>query len=80
MYCRYALEPPRRGGSNAYLQSMFWAEIWRLSESENFHFFYAKNFQYIWLGFFRNEMKSQVLFSLKNENVFCYNFALRFKS
>ena len=25
--CRYSLEPPRRGGSNEYLQSMFWAEI-----------------------------------------------------
>ena len=25
--CGYALEPPRRGGSNEYPQSMFWAEI-----------------------------------------------------
>ena len=25
--CWYSLEPPRRGGSNEYLQSMFWAEI-----------------------------------------------------
>ena len=25
--CGYALEPPRRGGSNAYPQSIFWAEI-----------------------------------------------------
>ena len=25
--CRYSLEPPRRGGSNEYAQSMFWAEI-----------------------------------------------------
>ena len=23
----YSLEPPRRGGSNEYPQSMFWAEI-----------------------------------------------------
>ena len=23
----YSLEPPRRGGSNEYLRSMFWAEI-----------------------------------------------------
>ena len=30
--CGYALEPPRGGGSNAYPQSMFWAEIWRISE------------------------------------------------
>ena len=27
--CGYALEPPRRGGSNAYPQSIFWAEIWK---------------------------------------------------
>ena len=25
--CGYSLEPPRRGGSNEYSQSMFWAEI-----------------------------------------------------
>ena len=30
--CGYALEPPRRCGSNEYLQSMFWAEIWKISE------------------------------------------------
>ena len=27
--CGYSLEPPRRGGSNEYRQSMFWAEIWK---------------------------------------------------
>ena len=26
----YSLEPPRRGGSNEYPQSMLWAEIWKL--------------------------------------------------
>ena len=25
----YSLEPPRRGGSNEYPQSIFWAEIWK---------------------------------------------------
>ena len=25
--CGYLLEPPRRGGSNEYQQSIFWAEI-----------------------------------------------------
>ena len=25
--CGYSFEPPRRGGSNEYPQSMFWAEI-----------------------------------------------------
>ena len=50
----YSLEPPRRGGSNEYPQSMFWAEIRKISE-----FFYLKifsfwtwNFQYIWMGVF----------------------------
>ena len=27
--CGYSLEPPRRGGSNEYQQSMFWAEMWK---------------------------------------------------
>ena len=30
--CGYSLEPHRRGGSNEYQQSMFWAEIWKISE------------------------------------------------
>ena len=39
--CGYSLEPPRRGGSNEYPQSMFWAEIWKLQNfsSESLHFF-----------------------------------------
>ena len=42
--CRYSLEPPRRGGSNEYPQSIFWAEIWKISEvlSENFLFLEVK--------------------------------------
>ena len=35
--CGYSLEPPRRGGSNEYSQSMSWAEIWK-----NIRFFYLK--------------------------------------
>ena len=30
--CGYSLEPPRWGSSNEYPQSMFWAEIWKISE------------------------------------------------
>ena len=30
--CGYSLEPPRRGGSNEYPQSMFWAGIWKISD------------------------------------------------
>ena len=43
--CGYPLEPPHRGGSNEYPQSMFWAEIWKISDfflSENFHFLVVK--------------------------------------
>ena len=29
MDCWYSLEPPRRGDSNEYPQSMFLAEIWK---------------------------------------------------
>ena len=40
--CGYSLEPPRRGGSNEFPQSMFWAGIWKISEfilSEKFPYF-----------------------------------------
>ena len=54
MDCGYSLELPRHGGSNEYPQSMFWAEIWKMSK-----FFYLKIFkffggkiQYIWIGLF----------------------------
>ena len=42
----YPLEPPRRGGSNEYPQSIFWAEIRKISEclSEKFQFFDGENF------------------------------------
>ena len=42
--CGYSLEPPRRGGSNEYPQTMFWAEIWKYQSflSENFHFLVIK--------------------------------------
>ena len=42
--CGYSLEPPRRGGSNECTESMFWAEIWKISEflSENFQFLVVK--------------------------------------
>ena len=40
--CMYSLEPPRRGGSNEYLQSMFWAEIRKISE------FFIWKFSFFW--------------------------------
>ena len=30
MDCAYLLEPPHQGSSNKYLQSMFWAKIWKI--------------------------------------------------
>ena len=41
--CGYSLEPPRRGGSNEYPQSMFWAEI-----RKNIRIFYLKIFIFGW--------------------------------
>ena len=45
----YSLEPPWRGGSNKYPQSMFWAEMWK--KNPNFYLkifiFWWQNFQYI---------------------------------
>ena len=40
----YSLEPPRRGDSNEYPQSMFWAEIWNISDfsSESFQILVVK--------------------------------------
>ena len=42
--CWYSLEPPGWRSSNEYPQSMFWAEIWKISEfsSENVRFLVAK--------------------------------------
>ena len=42
--CGHSLEPPWQGCSNEYQQSMFWAEIWKISEflSENFQFWVVK--------------------------------------
>ena len=40
--CVFSLEPPRWGGSNDCPQSMFGAEIWKISE-----FFLSENFQFL---------------------------------
>ena len=46
MDCGYLLEPPRRGGSNKYPQSVFWPEVWEIPDflSENFHIMVVKIF------------------------------------
>ena len=52
--CGYPLEPPRRGGSNEYPQSVFWADIWKISEFFiwKFFIFLVFKFQYICIGVF----------------------------
>ena len=44
--CGYSLEPPRRGGSNEYPQSMFSAEI-----RKNIRVFLSQNFQFLEVKF-----------------------------
>ena len=43
--CVYSLEPPHWGSSNKYPQSMFWAEIWKISE------FFIWNFSFLVVKF-----------------------------
>ena len=53
MNCGYSLEPPRRGGSNEYPQSMFWAEIWKIWK---FSILGGEIFNIFELACFRNEL------------------------
>ena len=52
----YSLEPPRRGGSNEYPQSMFWEEIWKNIRIFylNFSFFGCKTFNIFGKACFSN--------------------------
>ena len=52
--CEYSLELPLQCGSNEYPQSMFWAEIWNISEFFiwTISFFDGKIFSIIWIGMF----------------------------
>ena len=49
IYCVYSLEPPGQGDSNEYPQSLFWVEIWKISELlfENFQFWVLKLSKYL---------------------------------
>ena len=53
--CGYSLEPPRRGGSNEYPQSIYVFEQ-KYEKYQNFYLktlsFWWWNFQYIWIGVF----------------------------
>ena len=54
--CGYSIEPPRRGGSNVYPKSMFWAEIGKISDflSEKIAIFDGKIFNIFEKACFRN--------------------------
>ena len=56
--CGYLLEPPRRGGSNVYPQSMFWAKIRKIPKIFcSFQFLQLKKNLYITWACFRNGVK-----------------------
>ena len=52
--CEHSLKPPRRGGSNEYSQSMFWATIWKNVRIFiwKLSVFGGEIVQYIWIGVF----------------------------
>ena len=67
--CGYLLEPPRRGGSNGYPQSMFWVEIWKISKFFiwNCQFLEVKFSMYLDKRFF--VMSKDVLWKKKMKNI-----------
>ena len=53
--CGYSLEPPRRGGSNQYPQSMFWSKNkkkYQIFSAENDQFLKLKNISVYCMGKF----------------------------
>ena len=54
IYCGYSFEPPRRGGSNVYPQSMFGAKIRKIAKfsTENFIFFTILKITVFCMGMF----------------------------
>ena len=49
--CGYSLEPPRRGGSNEYPQSMFWAEIRKKTKKKKKTEILSVKFQFLVVKF-----------------------------
>ena len=62
--CGYSLEPPRRGGSNEYPQSMFWAEIWKISK------FFIWKFSFFWVVKFSIYLNRLFFFVMRIRNHF----------
>ena len=65
--CGYSLEPPRRGGSNVYPQSMFGAKIknkYQTFSAENFQFLKLKKSLFIaWASFHNDNSNTPRLYS-----------------
>ena len=59
----YSLEPPLRGGSNEYPESMFWAEIWKISE-----FYFTKTFHFLEVKFSLSSAIYQCLQQIPKED------------
>ena len=71
----YSLELPRWGGSNEYPQSMFWAEIWKISE-----FLYLKTFSFGWWNFSIYLNRRVFVMAYNNHKSECCGFSLRYIS
>ena len=67
--CGYSLELPRQGGSNAYPQSVFWAEIWKISE-----FFLSEKFWFLEVKF--SLYLNRRVFVMMFEDTFLFEVAL----
>ena len=64
--CGYSLEPPRRGGSNDYLQSMF------LNRNMKNIKFLSKNFQFLEVNFSISLNRRVFVMQLRN----CLNYTI----
>ena len=59
--CGYSLEPPQRGGSNEYSQSIYFKYIFLNMKYDKYQNFYLKNFQFFGGG---------KIFNIFNRSVF----------
>ena len=73
--CGYSLELPQRGSSKEYLQSMFWAGIWKISDFfiSNFPFLVVKFAIYLNRRVFIMDFKTSRLLTLLNKKIATLN-------
>ena len=72
--CEYSLKPPRQGNSNEYPQSVFWAEIWKISVFIlKFSVFGDKIFYIFEKACFRNEniSRPKALYPIQKDYDIC---------